>query len=123
MRVSVVIPDGMVIVDGVGRQVSMAGLESVLHAIQWDGAEGELEYGKPRNQNVAITDFTPYQFLIARWNAAAPPPPPPVIPPTKDDMLDSEFNNPVFKAVILELAEKAGLTEAQLRAAVKARLP
>lgn len=124
MRVSIVVPDGMVIIDGIARQVSMTGVEAGLHAVQWYDTEGEAEYGKPDRRNVAISDLAPYQFLIARWTAAAPTPRPPIVPPTKDEQIDLVFRNDAMRALLLELAERGGLaSEGALRAAARARMP
>ena len=122
MRVSIVVPDNIVIVDGVARTVDMTGVEPFLHAVQWHGTTGEAEYGKPLNSNVPLTDLSAYQFLVDRWAAVVPPPPPP--PPTKDDWVQGVFGNPALRAVILELAARLGVTdETQLKALIKNRMP
>ena len=123
MKVSIVVPDSLVIIDGEMRTVSMAGVEEGVHAVQWDGTRGDAEYGQPKRRNVPLTDLTPYQVLLERWEAAAPRPVPTPSPPTKTDLLDQTLNNVALKAVLLELAARAGLTEAQLRTAVLARMP
>lgn len=123
MKVSIVVPDHLVIVDGEARPVAMDGVEDGLHAVQWDGARGEAEYGPPIRRNVPLTDLTPYQVLLDRWMAAAPKPVPPPPPPTKTDLLERALSDVALKAVIVELAARAGLTEAQLRTAVLARMP
>jgi hypothetical protein len=122
MRVSIIVPDRMVIVDGVARQVDVSGVELHTHAIQWDGSVGEIEYGKPINRNELFADFSPYQFLVDRWTAAAPPPPGPVVLPTKDEQLARTLADPVLAALVGELAARTGITEAEYVAAIKGRM-
>ena len=126
MRISVVKPDNIVVVDGVARQVDLSDQDPALHAIQWDGANGEYEYKNSTGPIQRVADFSELQLFLDRWIVAAPPPPPPPSPPqppTKDEMIDRTLADPVLKLLLLELAGKAGLSEADLRAAVKAKLP
>ena len=52
-------------------------LDSTIHAVQWYGEYGEVEY-KTRFENgalvkpanVLITDVTSFQFAVDAWNAA-----------------------------------------------------
>ena len=86
MRVTIVVPDGFVAVDGRGfDKLDLTGLSENIHAVQWYGQVGEVEYAvdalgvKP--PNVAIDSLTPFQPAIDAWAAArdaadAPPPPP-----------------------------------------------
>lgn len=121
MRVSIIVPDRMVVVDGVARQVDITGVEKDLHAVQWTDTSGDVEYMGANRRNVAITDLTPYQFLLDRWVAAAPPAPP-VAPMTKDDLLDRVFADPALGAVLLEMMSKMGITEADMRETAKVRM-
>jgi len=78
-RITIVPEDNVVLVDREARTISMAGIDPTIHAVQWFGANGEIEYndGKSHEQ---INDITPFQVFIDRWTAAAPPPQPPDSP-------------------------------------------
>ncbi len=85
MRVTIVADDGVVGVAGVFRPVDLSGLDSRIHAVQWDtlAGAGEVEFkvlDGARTANQKITDFTPYQPFHDAWTAAAPP------APTLDDL-------------------------------------
>lgn len=71
-KVIIVKPDNKVIVDGVDRTVDCSGEAANLHAVQWDGSAGEVEYndGTP---NAIIDSISAYQSLIDAHTAAAPP--------------------------------------------------
>lgn len=87
MRVSIVVDDGFV---GVGTNeadklgylgLDMTGIDPTIWALQWYGTYGEVEWREPDAPNTRITDFSPYQFLVDRWQVAhdeatAPAPPP-----------------------------------------------
>jgi len=70
-KVTIVKPDNKVIVDGVDRIVDCSGQAANLHAVQWDGSAGEVEYndGTP---NAIIDSISAYQSLIDAHAAAAP---------------------------------------------------
>ena len=70
-KVTIVKPDNKVIVDGVDRTVDCSGEAANLHAVQWDGSAGEVEYndGTP---NAIIDSISAYQSLIDAHAAAAP---------------------------------------------------
>lgn len=73
MRVTVIVPDGVVCVDGVCYSgISMSGLPSTLHAMQWYGSDGEEEHIDPqtrRQTNIAIGELTPYDAVMSEWQA------------------------------------------------------
>lgn len=74
MRISVVRPDGVVVVDGEGiKGVNLDQLDADIHAIQWFGTEGEIERVDERGRIVAneeITSFDPYEWVIDAWQSA-----------------------------------------------------
>jgi hypothetical protein len=74
MKLSILCPDNMVIVDGVALAVDCSHLPSYMRVIQWDGESGWIEFEKDaRGQfvpNTKIVDIVPYQFLIDGWKAA-----------------------------------------------------
>jgi len=81
MIVTIVPSDGNVLVDGEARTVDMTGIDPAIHAVQWDGTAGEIEYTRADGRgNESITDISPFQVFIDRWTAAAP------LPPTLDDL-------------------------------------
>lgn len=84
MRATIIRDDNAVTVDGVRFEVgAVALLAADIHAIQWDGVRGEIEYAYvtcahcgvgSKKPNEAITDFSPYQPLLdahAKLKAAA----------------------------------------------------
>jgi hypothetical protein len=79
MKITIIRGDGTVYVDGVPRTVDCSSLPADLHAVQWDGTAGEIEYasvrcagcgGVSRKANQPITDMTPYQPQVDAWHAA-----------------------------------------------------
>lgn len=59
---TIINPDSTVIVDGEALAFSYT-LDSNIHAIQWDGTSGEIEYvdGTP---HATITSIAPYQAIV-----------------------------------------------------------
>ncbi len=91
MRITVIPDDQFVSVDGVGRSGLSFDCPDGVHAFQWYGNYGEIEYKanveggtlvKPQNQIVA--SFDEFQAALDAW-AAPPPEPPPLPPPTEAD--------------------------------------
>ncbi len=74
MRVTIIADDGVVGVDGEFRSVDLSALDPNVHAVQWDGAKGHVEY-RDRSPETPLADLAPYQPFIDAWAAAAPPPP------------------------------------------------
>mgnify|MGYP000008258982 CR=1 FL=1 len=81
-RITIVPDDNIVHVDGEARTISMAGIDPTIHAVQWFGDVGEVEFndGSP---HATIINFAPFQVFVTRWAAAAPVPLP---PPTLDEL-------------------------------------
>jgi hypothetical protein len=76
MRVSILVPDNTVYVDGVPAPVDCTELASDTHAVQWYDDYGEVEYVTTidpeammlhKEPNGMITDFTPYQPYVEEW--------------------------------------------------------
>jgi hypothetical protein len=90
-RLTIVPSDKLVMIDGEGREVDCSGFYSLngVHAVQWDGTKGHIEYlpdqfGTYRS-NEQIFSIAPFQEVIGAWYAAPapaplPPPPPGAIP-------------------------------------------
>lgn len=80
MQLTIIRDDNVVIVDGRALSVDLSGLPANLHAVQWDGASGHVEYNDG-TLNKQLTDITPYAAVVAAWMAArdaadVPPPEP-----------------------------------------------
>ena len=79
MRVSIIKDDNMVIVDGRAIKIDLSDFPADVHAVQWDGSTGHVEYkDKPQEKLTALDVF---QTWLDRWEAEraiedAPPPPP-----------------------------------------------
>lgn len=73
-KLTIIADDGVVGVDGVFRSVDLTGLDPDIHAVQWDGAAGEIEYRDGRPPKV-MNDLASFQPLVDLWTAAAPPAP------------------------------------------------
>lgn len=74
MRVAIIGPSNKVNVNGVARRVDLTGLDPNIHAVQWDGQKGHIEFLN-RDPEQHITDLSEFQIFVDRWIAAAPPPP------------------------------------------------
>lgn len=78
MKIVIVADDARVVVDAVAYdELNMSQLDPSIHAIQWYGEYGEVEFKtkfengqivKPENH--IINDFTPYQWAVDVWNSA-----------------------------------------------------
>lgn len=76
MRVVIVKDDDKVVVDGVARKVDCSALPADFHALQWDGAKGEVEHrvtrcdhcgARSKKGNDLITDLSQYQRYVDAW--------------------------------------------------------
>jgi len=72
MRVTIVVADSSVTVDGEAySQLDLSFMDPTIHAVQWYDTHGEVEYKDPVTgkitANQEITDFTPYQQVITLW--------------------------------------------------------
>ena len=73
-RITVVKPDGLVIVDNEGyNNIDLSFLAADIHAIQWYDTEGEIERVDQRGRplpNEEITSFDAYEApVMAAWQA------------------------------------------------------
>ena len=70
-RIVISKPDSMVIVDGVALPVDCSGLPRYFHVVQWDGAEGHIEFSQDADghlmPNIKITDISPFQHWLEEW--------------------------------------------------------
>jgi hypothetical protein len=70
MRVTIVPDDQMVIIDGEALKIEGLKFPGNLHAVQWRGDHGEIEFkmdGDEKPLNQKITDFAPYQHVVDAW--------------------------------------------------------
>lgn len=79
MRVTIIRETNTVVFNAVAFEVDCSALPADVHAIQWDGTRGEIEYslvhcahcgGRQKKPNEAFQDFKPYQPYVDGWNAA-----------------------------------------------------
>lgn len=92
-RIVIIPSDTFCAVDGVGyEKVNMASVSPDVHAVQWFGGSGWIEYretetgSKPENQE--ITSMEPYQGVLDSWaeiNEAAHKPEPPHVPSAEEN--------------------------------------
>jgi hypothetical protein len=78
MKLVIIADDARVCVDSVCYdELSMGALDPTIHAVQWNGVYGEVEY-KPvfengqitKPQNQVITSIDSYQWAVDAWNVA-----------------------------------------------------
>jgi hypothetical protein len=89
MKVTIVVPDNIVLVNGKAHTIDCSAFVAV-HAVQWDGDAGEVEYADVEGAkipNQLISDISPYQSLIDAWQAVEDYVPPPPSPPTMTDLI------------------------------------
>jgi hypothetical protein len=73
MRVTIVVDDNIVLVDGKPAHVDLSPLiEDHIHAVQWYDSKGEVEFRADdpmgdREPNERITDFSPFQSYVEKW--------------------------------------------------------
>ena len=79
MKVTIIVPDRTVYVDGKVHKINVSGMPSRVRAVQWDSKakQGHIEYDnanltakKKRKPNVALTDFSDFQVYLDRWQKA-----------------------------------------------------
>lgn len=72
MKLVIIRPDNSVILDGAGLWVDCAALPAYIHAVQWDGEEGWIEFVNDHKgqhlPNLKISNLSPYAFLVEKWN-------------------------------------------------------
>jgi hypothetical protein len=79
MRVTIIADDSKVVVEGQLEIVDLSTLDEEIHAVQWYGTVGEVEYKhdyieNTRKPNDRITDFSPYQKFVDAWEVEAKKP-------------------------------------------------
>lgn len=75
MRFTIIPVDHLVVVDDTPAfGVDISDIDPTIHAVQWDGARGEIEYlpdpdTGDRRPNFCIVDETPYLIYVERHAA------------------------------------------------------
>jgi hypothetical protein len=73
MKLTIISDNNLVKIDGIGYRVDLSSLPRDIHAVQWDGSSGEIEFrnnanGKPNNQQIfSIENF---QQFVDLWVVA-----------------------------------------------------
>lgn len=82
MKLTVIVPDSVVGIDGEFRQINLSELPPNIRAVQWSGSVGHVEFndGMP---NETIDSIDMFSDLVAAWNALTPLPP---VPPTLSEL-------------------------------------
>jgi hypothetical protein len=62
MKITIVVEDRFMSIDGVGVNFDFD-IDKGIHAIQWDGVAGEIEYNNGKHNEI-IDDISEYQYLI-----------------------------------------------------------
>jgi hypothetical protein len=83
--VTIVPIDNKVVVEGQLEIVDLSTLDEEIHAVQWYGTVGEVEYkhdyiNNTRKPNDRIEDFSPYQRFVDAWEVEARKPLPVTVP-------------------------------------------
>jgi hypothetical protein len=75
MRVTIVVDDNIVLVNGQPAHVDLSPLiKDNIHAVQWYDSKGEVEFRADdplgdRQPNERISDFTPFNRYVEKWKA------------------------------------------------------
>lgn len=72
MRVTLIADDSHVYVEEQALKVDLTGLDEDVHAVQWYGSVGEIEYKynaieNTRRPNERFTEFAQFQVFVDRW--------------------------------------------------------
>lgn len=74
MRLTIIPEDSTVIINGRRFDIDCSALDSTIHAVQWDGERGHIEYkytaGGIKPINTSITDVELFAPQVAAWEAA-----------------------------------------------------
>lgn len=85
--ISIVRKDGLVVVNGTGIDgLSMETVPANIHAVQWNGQAGTIEYVPNEHNEIVVEDISsiaPFQAAIDAWQAAYDEI---TRPPTEDDL-------------------------------------
>jgi hypothetical protein len=75
MQVSVVVDDNMIYVNGFAERCDLSNMPDYIHALQWYGAWGEIEFRGDddgnRLPNKRVSDFNEFKKYISAWEVEA----------------------------------------------------
>jgi hypothetical protein len=74
MKLTIVVPDSIVGIDGEFREINLSSLNPNIRAVQWDGSQGHVEYFDGQ-ANTNLTEINAFSAVIAAWQALTPPAP------------------------------------------------
>lgn len=97
MRLTIIPEDSAVIIDGLRLLIDCSSLDQTIHAVQWEGICGHIEYvvagDGEKPTNTVIKNVAQFQPIIDAWAAAKalidnpPAPPPPTLEQAKASKL------------------------------------
>ena len=93
MQLTIIRDDNVVIVDGRAMSVDLStfsGLPANLHAVQWDGASGHIEYNDG-TLNEPLMGISAFSDVVAAWTAARDAADAPPSEPTPEEILASRL--------------------------------
>ena len=104
MKLTVIPSDRFIQRDGLAHVLPLWPLDDAnIHAIQWDGQAGEIEYaGKPKPANSAFTDaavIKPYLTALDNYLANLPAPVPPLLGPDYILFWDALIASSVYASI------------------------
>jgi hypothetical protein len=112
MKLTIIPTDGSVGEDGVfynGLDLSSCSIPADIHALQWDGASGWIEFNEPI-PNEEITSLPAWtNCCMTKWTEANNPTPPVPVPPTEAENKQKAVNklNATDWATIPDVADPA----------------
>ena len=75
MQVTVIVDDNTILVNGFAESCDLSGMPDYIHALQWYGAYGEIEFRAAddgsRQANKRVEDFEEFKKYIAAWETKA----------------------------------------------------
>jgi hypothetical protein len=71
MRLTIVVPDSNVGVDGEFKKLNLASMDENIHAVQWNGTRGHIEYNDG-TINEQITDINQFSDIVDQWYSITP---------------------------------------------------
>lgn len=91
-RITIIPSDTYCSIDSVGyKDVDMSSINSNIHAVQWFGDNGWVEFNETpqgKLENKPITDIEQFKFVLDSWNeinySKLHPVPEPIVPPTAE---------------------------------------
>lgn len=67
MNLTIIVSDSVVGIDGKFKKIDLSNIDKNIHAVQWNGDYGHIEY-IDRRPNEIITSIDIFQDVIDKWN-------------------------------------------------------